>query len=236
MREIAFDTETTGLDPKYGHRVVEIGCVEMINRVATGKVFHKYINPERDVPEDAQAIHGITTEFLADKPIFADVAREFLEFIGDADLVAHNAGFDMKFINFQLEALGLKPISGTRVVDTLATARKMFPGSPASLDALCKRFNIDLGARTKHGALLDAELLANVYLEMTGGRQSSMILDDSASKALGGEVEMEIIRVEFAQRTFPVTTEERAAHNEFVNGLKNAVWQKYMDQGSGVVG
>ncbi|RMF09710.1 MAG: DNA polymerase III subunit epsilon, partial [Alphaproteobacteria bacterium] len=171
MREIVFDTETTGLDPAQGDRLVEIGCVELYNLVPTGKTFHVYINPERDMPQAAYEVHGLSEAFLRDHPVFAEVAADFLDFIGDATLVAHNAEFDMKFINAELTRLGFPPIGNDRVIDTLAIARRNFPGSPATLDALCKRFGIDNSARTKHGALLDAELLADVYLELRGGRQ-----------------------------------------------------------------
>lgn len=172
MREIALDTETTGLDPASGHRVVEIGCVEMIGHVRTGSHFHTYLNPERDMPPEAERIHGLSVAFLKDKPLFKTVARAFLEFIGDSPLVIHNAGFDLKFLNYELDILGLPLIGPERATDTVLIARKMFPGSPANLDALCKRFSIDLSDRTKHGALLDAELLADVYLAMTRGQES----------------------------------------------------------------
>jgi DNA polymerase III subunit epsilon len=165
MREIALDTETTGLDPSSGHRVVEIGCVELMGHVRTGNHFHTYLNPERDMPREAENIHGLSSTFLADKPLFKTIARAFLEFIGDDPLIIHNAAFDLKFLNAELNALDLPLIEFARATDTVLIARRMFPGSPANLDALCKRFNIDTSARTKHGALLDAELLADVYLE-----------------------------------------------------------------------
>jgi DNA polymerase III subunit epsilon len=171
MREIALDTETTGLDPSSGHRVVEIGCVELMGHVRTGNHFHTYLNPERDMPREAENIHGLSSTFLADKPLFKTIARAFLEFIGDDPLIIHNAAFDLKFLNAELNALDLPLIEFARATDTVLIARRMFPGSPANLDALCKRFNIDTSARTKHGALLDAELLADVYLELKGGKR-----------------------------------------------------------------
>jgi len=163
MREIVFDTETTGLDPKSGDRMVEIGCIEMVDRVATGASFHAYYNPERDMPAEAEAVHGLSSAFLATKPLFAQSARELLDFLGDAPLVAHNAGFDFGFLNNELERIGLEPVSLDRMVDTVALARKKHPGAKNSLDALCTRYGIDRAHRIKHGALLDAELLAQVY-------------------------------------------------------------------------
>src|SRR5436190_13213263 len=173
MREIVLDTETTGLDPLAGHRVVEVGCIELVNMVATGNTFHTYFNPEMIMPAGAQDIHGLSDEFLADKPLFADKVEEFLEFIGDAQLVIHNAQFDIGFLNAELERVG-KPRLVNVYVDTVSMARKKFPGQRASLDALCERFGIDNSSRTKHGALLDSELLAEVYLELTGGRQRDL--------------------------------------------------------------
>lgn len=224
MREIVLDTETTGLDPNSGHKLVEIGCVEIVDRIRTGEVFHVYINPERDMPEEAYRVHGLSAEFLSDKPLFRDVADEFLRFIGDAPLVIHNAQFDMKFINYELKAVGKQEIPQERAVDTVVIARRKFPGSPANLDALCKRFNIDLSARTKHGALLDAELLSDVYLELGGGRQSKLTLKvESDSINLG-----EIIRTNaIPPRDFPPTPEELAAHEAFIaKKVKNALWLK----------
>ena len=170
MREIVFDTETTGLDPKSGDRLVEIGCVEMVNRVPTGQVFHCYFNPERDMPAEAEAVHGLSITFLSDKPKFAELADEFLAFIADSPMVAHNAGFDFGFINNELEMCGRQPVSRDRMVDTVAIARRKHPGAKLSLDALCTRYGIDRSHRTKHGALLDAELLAQLYVELMGGR------------------------------------------------------------------
>ncbi len=227
MREIALDTETTGLDPASGHRVVEIGCVEMMGHVRTGSHFHTYLNPERDMPREAENIHGLSSAFLKDKPTFKVVARAFLEFIGDAPLVIHNASFDLKFLNAELNALDLPLIDAARATDTVLMSRKMFPGSPANLDALCKRFMIDTSARTKHGALLDAELLADVYLELKGGRQSSLL-----SKPAAANHESRITNYEIAftghsdipERHFPPTSEELAAHKAMVEKLKAPIW------------
>jgi len=174
MREICLDTETTGLEPKDGHRIVEIGCVEIIDRVKTGNVFHIYINPERDMPESAFKIHGISEDFLQDKPKFIDIAEEFIEFVKDTNLVIHNAAFDMKFINSELRKCDMEIIERRFVKDSLIMARNKYPGSKNSLDALCKRFKIDLSRREKHGALLDADLLADVYVELVGGKQRSL--------------------------------------------------------------
>ncbi len=220
MREIAFDTETTGFDPASGHRVVEIGCVEMFDRVRTGRIFQAYLNPEREVPEEAFRVHGISTEFLADKPFFVEVADDFLAFIGDAPLIIHNAAFDMKFINAELVRAGLTEIPYERAICTVIMARKKFPGSPASLDALCKRFNVDLSGRTKHGALLDSELLSEVYLELMGGRQESMMLKaELAAQAL-----MDEVAAILAPRAFPPSESELSAHAEFLKKLKNPLW------------
>ena len=177
MREICLDTETTGLDPRDGHKIIEIACVELINKVKTGKVFHSYINPRRDVPNEAFRIHGISTEFLQDKPIFDHIAYKFLDFIRGAKLVIHNAAFDMKFINFELRNLNIDMIKSSEVIDSLLIARTKFPGGQNSLDALCKRFDIDLSKRKKHGALLDAELLSDVYIELMGGAQTGMFFE-----------------------------------------------------------
>src|SRR5579875_414697 len=183
MREIILDTETTGLDPASGHRIVEIGCVELLNAIPTGAVFHVYINPERDMPEEAFRVHGLSAEFLADKPVFAKIADEFLTFMGDAKIIAHNAEFDVRFLNAELALLGKEAIAAGRVVDTLALARRKFPGSANSLDALCARYGIDTSRRTKHGALLDAEILAEVCAELTGGRQANLVFGENASSS-----------------------------------------------------
>lgn len=222
MREIALDTETTGLDPTAGHRIVEIGCVELWGRIRTGKHFHVYVNPEREVPPEATRIHGITNEFLADKPTFAEVAKDFLEFLGDSPLVIHNAEFDMKFINHQLAGIGEKMIPMDRTTDTVKIARKKFPGSPANLDALCRRFNIDLEARKFHGALLDAELLSDVYLELLGGRQAGLALDAEKQSGLTTHADAPIRPA----REFAIPAEDSAAHEVFVAGIKDALWKK----------
>ena len=179
MREIVLDTETTGINPSEGHRLVEIGAVEIVHQVLTGRVFHQLINPLRDVPDDAVRVHGHTTTALKDKPMFADVVDDFLSFVGDAPLVIHNAEFDMRFVNAELARLGRKPIEMDRVVDTLALARKKHPGLPNNLDALCDRYRIDRSRRVKHGALLDAEILVEIYCELTGGRQRSLSFDET---------------------------------------------------------
>lgn len=227
MREIVLDTETTGLDPNSGHKLVEIGCVEIVDRVRTGEVFHVYINPQRDMPEEAFRVHGLSSDFLSDKPLFSAVADDFLRFVQDSPLVIHNASFDMKFINYELKAIGKEEIPMERAVDTVIMARKKFPGSPANLDALCKRFNIDLSARTKHGALLDAELLSDVYLELHGGRQSKLSLkveSESTATEVGSQ---QTRREAVPPRDFPPTAEELAAHAAFVEKkLKDALWLK----------
>ena len=171
MREIVLDTETTGFDPKSGDRIVEIGAVEIVNKVATGEFYHQYLNPERDMPEDAFKVHGLSADFLADKPVFKNVADALLAFVQDSPLVIHNAAFDMRFLNHELKGIGRPPLAAERAVDTLLMAQKKFPGSPNNLDALCRRFEVDASARVRHGALLDCELLAEVYLHLCGGRQ-----------------------------------------------------------------
>ena len=223
MREIALDTETTGLDPKAGHRIVEIGCVEMINRVATGNVFHQYINPERDMPEEAKAIHGLSEEFLSTHPVFAKTVDDFLEFIGSAQLVIHNAEFDMRFINAELTLVGKEPIGMERTTDTVRMARKKFPGAPANLDALCRRFNIDNSNRELHGALLDARLLADVYLELTGGRQTNLGLETGGVATLDGALNAP--RTVRAPRVFAPSADEQAAWESFVDTLENPIWR-----------
>jgi DNA polymerase-3 subunit epsilon len=224
MREIVLDTETTGLDPASGHRVVEIGCVELINHVRTGNYFHTYLNPERDMPREAENVHGLSSAFLADKPVFRTIAGAFLEFIGDDPLVIHNAGFDMKFLNAELDAAGLPLLEMPRAIDTVFMARKKFPGQPASLDALCKRFNIDLSARTKHGALLDAELLADVYLELRGGRQSTLGLATAAEEAAAASTLVFSGHTGIPERHFPPHADELAAHKTMLEKIKNALW------------
>jgi len=183
MREIVMDTETTGLDPFTGHRIVEIGAVELINHLPTGNVYHQYINPQREMPEEAFNVHGLSQKFLSDKPLFADIAPEFLNFVGDGILVIHNAPFDMKFLNAELSWVDLQPLSMDQVIDTLALSRKRHPMGPNSLDALCRRYGIDNSRRDKHGALLDSELLADVYIELIGGRQTALSLMDDATQS-----------------------------------------------------
>jgi len=225
MREIIFDTETTGLDPLSGHRVAEIGCVEVFNHMPTGQTFHVYLNPERPMPSEATAVHGLTDEFLADKPVFASVVDEFLTFIGDAPLVAHNASFDMKFINAELVRCGFKILSNDRVIDTIVMARKMFPGAPASLDALCKRFGVDLSGRQHHGALLDAQLLAEVYLELRGGRQPDLAMDAHKAETVLEATEQRP-REYRAPRPHAPTEEERHAHEKFLAQIKEPLWKR----------
>lgn len=228
-REIVLDTETTGLEPKEGHRLVEIGCVELIDGIRTGNFFHTYLNPERDMPQEAFRVHGISSEFLRDKPVFSEKVDDFLEFMEDSVLVIHNAAFDMKFINFELDMLGFKPIIMDRVVDTMLIARKKFPGSPANLDALCKRFNIDISARTKHGALLDAELLADVYLDMLGGRQAAFVLDSATGKDIVSDLEEIVInRKNLEARIFTISEEENRLHKEMMEKLKNPLWKEFL--------
>lgn len=227
MREIVLDTETTGLDPKSGHRLCEIGCVELVNLLPTGKVFHIYINPERDVSPGAVEVHGLTWEFLRGHPTFKEQVDAFIDFIKDDNLIIHNAPFDLKFLNFELALHGRGELKRSRVTDTLKMARQMFPGSPASLDALCRRFEIDNSNRTYHGALLDSELLAAVYLELKGGRQPHLLQGDEKS---GGQVFVNLTEI-LAQkkardtRTFLLSKEEETAHNEFVERLDNAIWK-----------
>lgn len=224
MREIVLDTETTGLDPFSGHRVVEIGCVELLNHVPTGRAYQAYINPEREMPEEAFQIHGLSDEFLADKPPFRDVVEAFLEFLGQGKLVIHNASFDLKFLNAELAALDRPPIGTERAVDTVQLARRKFPGAPANLDALCRRFGVDASAREKHGALLDAELLAEVYLELMGGRQAGLEL------AGGTEVEATVSGVANTARpprAHGASPEERAAHEKFLaEEVEDPIWNR----------
>ena len=221
MREIVLDTETTGLDPEFGHRIVEIGCVELMNCVPTGRTFQVFVNPERDMPAEAFAVHGISAEFLRDKPCFREIADSLLEFLADSRLVIHNAGFDLKFLNWELAACGRPTCLPARAVDTVLLARQKFPGAPANLDALCKRFNVDLSARTKHGALLDAELLADVYLELAGGRQPGLVLA-AASETRRIVVAERPVR---PARPHAPSPEELAAHLAFLQAeIKGAIW------------
>ena len=225
MREIVLDTETTGLDPLTGHRMVEIGCVELDRHLPTGTVFHRYLNPERDMPDEAFRVHGLSEVFLSDKPLFAEVVADFLEFIGDSPLIIHNAEFDMRFINAELARLGFKPIPMSRATDTVAMAKKRFPGAQVNLDALCRRFSVDLSRRTQHGALLDSELLAEVYLQLIGGRQPGFEL--AASNQTGGPVAAVTIDRPFREpRPHAPSADELAAHEAFVGKLKNPIWLK----------
>ena len=226
MREICLDTETTGLDPRGGHKVIEIACIELINKVKTGNVFHTYVNPRRDVPYEAFKIHGISTEFLQDKPIFNHVAEKFLDFIKGGTLVIHNAEFDLKFLNFELGLCGMPLIEKVGVVDSLMVARAKFPGSPNSLDALCKRFGVDLSKRTKHGALLDTELLADVYIELMGGAQAGLGFE--AAKKIESEDKndvVEMVRKAIPSRGFVVLEEDLVVHQKFISAnFKSNLW------------
>ena len=235
MREISFDTETTGLNPRGGDRLVEIGGVELLNHIPTGNSYHVYINPQRDMPEEAFRVHGLSEEFLADKPLFEQVADEFLEFVGDATLVIHNAAFDMGFINFELEKVGRRTIPNSQVIDTLEIARRKHPTGPNSLDALCSRYGIDNSRRVKHGALLDAEILAEVYLEMIGGRQKALGLMPEEDEAASSSSPVEIGELgTFNAKPRPealsslLTGKEFEAHKAFVEGMgDDALWKKY---------
>ena len=222
MREIVLDTETTGLDPNSGHRIVEIGCVETRYHITTGESFHVYINPERDMPEEAFNVHGLSEQFLSDKPVFAEVVEDFLAFIGDSPLVIHNAEFDMKFLNAELKKVGRPLLGRDRAVDTVTMARRKFPGAQANLDALCRRFEIDLSRRDKHGALLDAELLADVYLQLRGGAQPGLELAGDTSQS--GRDSVVIERQARAPRPHAPSAEELVAHATLVESLKDPVW------------
>ncbi len=220
MREIILDTETTGLNPKDGHRIVEIGCIEIINKVQTGNFFHSFINPQRDMPVEAYNIHGISEEFLQDKPLFSQMADEFLSFIKDASLVIHNASFDLKFLNHHLSSLKLPTIKN-EVVDTLLLARKKFPGAPANLDALCKKFNVNLAKRTKHGALVDCELLAQVYIALMGLEKNSLFKKEKTSSPI---TQQNLAYKE--PRVFTLSQEEQHAHDAFIKTIANNLWEK----------
>ncbi len=242
MREIVLDTETTGFDPEGGDRIVEIGCLELLNHMPTGKTYHQYINPERMMPQGAFEVHGIGPDILVppqppkpgavmllDKPVFKKVGQAFLDFVGDAKLVIHNAAFDMKFLNAELKWMGLPQLPWERAVDTLAIARKKFPGSPASLDALCRRFGIDNTSRTLHGALLDSEILAEVYLELIGGRQPDLVLASGPSKSNVSGVVSDEWRPTARPTPMPsrLSAEEKAAHDAFVEKMgEGALWKK----------
>ena len=231
MREIVLDTETTGLDPQDGHRIVEIGAVELHNHVPTGNVYHQYINPLITMPDQAFAIHGLSDEFLSDKPKFSEIAKEFLDFIGSAKLVIHNAAFDIKFINAELKRIDKEEITFDRATDTLAIARKKFPGSPASLDSLCRRFKIDNSARVLHGALLDSQILAEVYLELVGGKQPDFALNianvsNENNNSIFHEKRTRVRKEKLKSR---LTTEEKANHENFIKDLGNSsMWSKIL--------
>ena len=228
MREIVFDTETTGLSPAGGDRMVEIGCIEMIGRVETGRHFHCYFNPGRPMPSEAEAVHGLSDTFLSDKPNFADKAEELLEFIGDSPLVAHNAGFDFGFLNHELKNCSRPPVCMTRMVDTLGLARQRHPGAKHSLDALCNRFGVDRSARVRHGALLDAQLLAQVYIELTGGRQIGLGLGADTPVQDSIAIAAAIVRPLRAPRPHHASAIELARHAEFVAKIAKPLWQRFI--------
>ena len=234
MREIILDTETTGLDFKKGDRVIEIGCVELLNRMPTGREFHCFINPERHVPAEAENVHGISTAFLKDKPVFGKVGSKFLEFIEDHTLVIHNAAFDIGFLNFELELLGLNAIAMDRVVDTLALARRKHPAGPNNLDALCKRYGVDTSKRTKHGALIDCLLLANVYIELLGERQAAFGLQTAGAPVSNSQGRAKFVAALPRPQPLPVRVnqEARRLHETYVQELgANAIWLKYLATG-----
>ena len=227
MREIVFDTETTGLDPATGHRVVEIGCVELMHGIPTGKTFHHYLDPQRDMPEEAFRVHGLSAAFLAGKPLFAEIVDELTAFLEGAKLVAHNAEFDFRFVSAELIALGRPALDLERMVDTLALARRRHPGAPVSLDALCGRYGIDNSRRTKHGALLDAEILAEVYAELTGGRQTTLVFAGPVTRGWGG-VSAAVRRARPVPLLERLTEDEATAHAAFVEELGGAaLWLRY---------
>lgn len=226
MREIVLDTETTGLDPASGHRVVEIGAVEISNLIPTGRVFHRYVDPERDMPDEAFRVHGLSREFLAQHKVFKEIAAEFLDFIEEAPLIIHNAEFDTRFLNAEFALLSIPPLSATRIVDTLAMARRRHPGGPNSLDALCQRYAIDLSRRDKHGALLDANLLAEVYAELCGGRQAALSLQTVHAVRLATSSDLLRRRPEpLASR---LSEAEEEAHADFVATMKAPIWDRYI--------
>jgi len=228
VREIVFDTETTGLNPAGGDRVVEIGCIEILNRIETGRHFHAYFFPERDMPLEAEMVHGLTNAFLSDKPLFSERADELLEFIEDSPLVAHNAAFDFGFLNFELERCGRAPVCMTRMRDTLQLARTKHPGAKHSLDALCMRFGVDRSQRIKHGALLDAQLLAQVYVELTGGRQIGLgLVADNPSVAVAQSSHPITVREVRPPRPHVAAAEELERHRAFIAQLINPLWARF---------
>jgi DNA polymerase III subunit epsilon len=231
MREIVLDTETTGLDPADGHRVLEIGAVEIVHQSLTGNVFHVLINPERDVPEEAARVHGHTAAILKDKPVFAKIVDDFLAFISDSKLVIHNADFDMRFLNAELARLGFAALDGGRVVDTLSLARRKHPGQPNSLDALCDRYRVDRSRRVRHGALLDAEILVEVYCELSGGRQRSLTFGDAAELAEATAAVLAPRYVDRARRLPSIAHTEASAHVRYLESFgRDAIWFRYLAQ------
>jgi DNA polymerase-3 subunit epsilon len=233
LREVVFDTETTGLDPYQGHRLIEIGCIELVNRIPTGQVFHRYVNPQRDIPAEAFAVHGLSAEFLSDKPLFGEVAGELVDFLGDAPLIAHNAAFDLGFLNAELERVERPSIPRARLVDTLLLARRKYPGAQNRLDDLCLRFRIDHSRRQRHGALLDAELLAEVYLELIEARQAQLGLEVVGSRqavALANSAP----RIRTVALLPRLSAEDRAAHRAFIESLgPQAIWLDYLPLAAG---
>jgi DNA polymerase-3 subunit epsilon len=228
MREIVLDTETTGLDPYQGHRLIEIGCVELLNRIPTGQVFHHYVHPERDIPAEAFAVHGISADFLKDKPRFCEIADDLLAFLGDAPLVIHNAAFDYGFINAELERVAKPPVDRGRLVDTLLLARRKHPAGPNRLDDLCIRYRIDSSRRTKHGALLDAEILAEVYVELIGARQAQLILVETSDNTGRTPQQVAAMRVRPVPLPARLTDDEKRAHRDFIATLgEKALWRDY---------
>jgi DNA polymerase III subunit epsilon len=228
MREIVFDTETTGLDPYQGHRLIEIGCIELVNRFPTGQTFHYYMNPERDVPAETFAIHGLSYEFLKTKPLFADIVADLLAFVGDAPLIAHNAAFDLGFLNAELERVKQPAIPRDRLIDTLLLARRKYPGGSNRLDDLCGRFGIDNSRRTKHGALLDAELLAEIYLELIGARQAQLGLVTAAASPIAVRASADVVKLRPGVLPPRLTDADRAAHRALVADLgQKAIWNDY---------
>ena len=228
MREIVWDTETTGFDPFAGDRIVEIGAVELNQHLPTGRVYHQYINPERDMPPGAFEVHGLSIDFLKDFPVFSNIARDFIDFVGDATLIAHNAKFDMKFINAELKNANLPQVPLNQSLDTLEIARKKFPGAQNSLDALCRRFNIDNSSRQKHGALLDSEILAEVYLELVGGRQPDFSLSLVGQSKLESTSDSSYAALSRPKKLNSLVTDvEKKAHNDYIKSLGNsAIWNK----------
>lgn len=233
MREIVLDTETTGFEPAEGHRIVEIGAIELFNHVPTGRSYHQYLNPQRPMPAEAFAVHGLGDDFLRGQPLFAEIAQAFVDFVEDASLVIHNAAFDMKFLNFELGCVGMTPLAMNRAIDTLTIARQKFPGSPASLDALCRRFGVDNAAREKHGALLDSEILAEVYLELIGGRQPDLVLSQGCATGQSskpGALDNPVWRPHPRAVPLPnrITDTEAKAHADMVAGMGDtAIWAQF---------